>query len=463
MKLELILGVASLVASTFAQGAQTWSINVQDSTTATLQCPAGSTPDGCLSPTGKTNAFDPGATITITCATSALCQNSSLNRLTDRTEVKGGSAPTPTTRLYALGNTDLTASTNVAVFHQGIQIANTAFTLAPSGAPAPPSPGQISTTARTLEQVVASSNPIPLYDCKGVGRYSDTNGDGEGRATAEIYVDVLGNFISKPAESFDENDRLNVYVLGDPDLLQRLKVARTSDARDVTAVRIIGQGTPTPSIDQRQSLNAPTCKMRLFEGIDSFGPGKGVVTISRVNGNAVEPIGTFELIVAPLYSGIFTLGAARTEAVDPKYKLVANGADQVIAPSDISDRDTVYSIFYTPFVLGKRDLEKPVKLDTWYRHINPTIGLVLDDVSNNFMAGISIDLPRGIVVTVGQHYRRVTVLSKESGLSVGSVFSGAPETIPTAKSWESEKFVSVSIDLRVMAQLIKSAFTSTTN
>lgn len=463
MKQKLLLGAAALLASAGAHGTQTWSIDVQNATTATLQCPAGSTADTCLSPTGKTNAFDNQATITITCATAAVCQNVTLNLLTDRSVLPGGTAPTTTTKLYTLSNSNVTGSTNVAVFHQGVQIANTAFTLAPSGAPTPTPQGHSSGTARTLEQVVASSNPIQLSDCQGRGSYSDRNGDGEERATAEVYVDVLGNVLSKPAESFDENDRLNVYVLGDPDLLQRLKVARTSDARDVTAVRIIGQGVTPPSIEQKQALTAPTCKMRLFEGIDSFAPGKGVVTISRVNGNAVEPIGTFDVNVAPLYSGIFTLGAARTEAVDPKFKLVANGADQVIAPGDASEKDTVYSIFYTPFILGKRDLEKPFRLDKWYRHINPTIGLVLDDVSNNFMAGISIDLPRGIVITAGRHYRKVTVLSEESGLTVGSVFTGAPETIPTSKSWESEKFIAVSVDLRVMAQLIKSAFTTATN
>jgi hypothetical protein len=230
--------------------------------------------------------------------------------------------------------------------------------------------------------------------------------------------------------------------------------------RDVTILRNIGQDQAAPSI-VRQAAGAPSCKIRKFD-VESFAPGKGVVTISRVNGNTVEPIGTFDVNVAPLYSGIFTLGAARTEAVDPKYKLVTNGTDQVIAPEDSSDKDTVYSIYYTPFILGKRDLEKPFTFSNFYRHINPTVGLVVDDVSNNFMAGISIDLPRGILITAGQHYRKITVLSKESGLTAGSVFTGAPETIPTSKSWESEKFVAVSVDIRVMAQLIRNAFTAGT-
>ena len=219
-----------------------------------------------------------------------------------------------------------------------------------------------------------------MVDCPAEvsATYSDTHGDGEKQAVATMYVDVLGNVIAKPRTSFDENDSLTVYVLGDGALLERLKVARTSGIRDLSVVRVIGEGTTVPSIERHAA--GTQCKMRAFEGIDSFAPGKGVVTISRAKDEGIETVSNFELNVAPLYSGIFTLGAAVSDVVNPKYKLVTNGTDQVIARGDASDNDTLFTVFYTPFVWGKRDVEKPMTRSTWYRHINPSIGLVLDDV-----------------------------------------------------------------------------------
>ena len=64
------------------------------------------------------------------------------------------------------------------------------------------------------------------------------------------------------------------------------------------------------------------------------------------------------------------------------------------------------------------------------------------------------------MLTAGWHYRKIDVLSEESGLSEGSVFTGAADTLPVSKKWESDKFIALTIDIRVMAQLIKAAFTA---
>jgi hypothetical protein len=470
MNVKHLLGAMAVLmgATTVAHGAQTWTVTVQDATTARLECPSNTNLNTCLLPTGQTNAFDNGATVTINCATAAVCQGVGLFRANGTapiSEVAGGAPTSPMSKVYTLTRDTVPGAANVGVFSQTRLLVG--FTLQPNSATVGGGGGG-SQPARNLEQVIAASNPIPLDDCPGAVQATyrtpddddaDTEDEddrhGDARSTAEVYVDALGNVIARPSESFDENDRLRVWVLSDEDLLQRLRVARTSEIRDVTVLRNIGSDVGAPLIE-RQARGDATCKMRPFE-IDSFAPGRGVVTISRVNGNAVEAISTFDLTVAPLYSGIFTLGTARTEAVNPEYKLVANGADQVIAPGDTSDKDTLYAIYYTPFVIGKRDLEKPFRSSKWFRHINPTVGLVLDDVSDNFMVGLSIDLPRGILITAGRHYRKVDVLSAQSGLSVGSVFTGAPETIPTAKTWES---VGISVDIRVMSQLFRNAFTS---
>ncbi|AQT61244.1 hypothetical protein [Cellvibrio sp. PSBB023] len=466
MNIENFLGTTVLVAVTSAaHGAQTWTVTVPDSSTAKLECPDTSKLDTCLLPTGKTNSFADGAAVKINCSDANVCKD--VRIFTEAggkpiRELKGAADASATSRIYTLSTKDITEATNVGAFHQKALL--TSFTLQPS-ADTTIAGGKVAAAGGvSLETVVAGSNPMPFFECPSQLQpiYSKPNDVGEAVANATIYTDVLGNVLAKPSYSFDENDSLTVYVLGDKDLLQRLKVARTSDIRDLTKIRIIGEDVEVPGLGKQHAQGEEiTCAMRKFE-IDSFAPGKGVVAISRVKGEEVSAISTFDLNVARLYSGMFTLGAFRTDLVDPKYKLVSNGSDQVIAPENSSDTDTRYSIFYTPFIWGRRDLEKPFEWSSWYQHINPTLGFVLDDVSDNFLAGVSIDLPRGVVVTVGKHYGKVTQLSKESGLSTGSVFTGAADTIPTSESWESDNFVAVSFDIGVTVKLIKSAFTTTT-
>ena len=453
---------ALLAGCTVAQAAQDWHVTVTDANTAKLDCADSADANKCLQGTGKTNAFDDGATITITCATAAACIDIALQKANGTTPVAelNKTSSTATTRVYTLKTADFQGSINAGVFaKKKLLVALTVQPKAPAVAGG--GDGGQAPRPRTLEDVIATSSQAILLDCPPSvrGSYAPNDSEGDSKATATLYVDALGNVISSPSDySFDENDILKVYVIGDEDLLARLRVARTSDIRDVTILRNVGESTVASSIGRQGREGAPPCKMRQFT-VENFAPGKGVVQISRVKGDEVAPIGTFDIDVAPLYSGIFTLGAARSSIVDRKFAVVPNNGSTVIGSTDVSDKDTVYSIFYTPFVWGKRDLEKPFSLSTLYKHINPTVGFVVDDVSNNFLVGLSLDLPRGVVVTAGRHYRRVTVLSKESGLKLGSPFTGASDTIPTAKSWENASFIAVSVDIRVMSQLIKNAFT----
>ncbi len=462
MNIIKFFGTAILILVTKgAHAAQSWTITVPDTKTAKLDCPETSIFDTCLLPKGKTNSFSEGASLTINCAEAAVCKEVKIYNEVNGIPVNELAAATDasaTSKVYALSTKNIKAAANVGVFFQKTMLAS--FTLQPNEAAAQKG----SAVGATLEALVAGSNSIPLFECPSSlqATYSEPNDLGEAKASATIYTDVLGNVLAKPSDySFDENDKLTLYVIGDKDLLPRLKVARTSDMRDLTRIRILGEGAEIAGIKERQTLREPiTCAMRKID-IDSFGAGKGVVTISRVKGEEVSTISTFDLNVAPLYSGMFTLGAFRTDLVDTNYKLVAQGADNVIAPENSSDTDTRYSIFYTPFVWGRRDIEKPFAWSSWYQHINPTVGFVLDEVSDNFLAGVSFDLSRGVLITVGKHYGKVTVLSEESGLTAGSVFTGAADTIPTAESWKSDNFVAISFDIGVMSKLIKSAFTTT--
>ncbi len=107
----------------------------------------------------------------------------------------------------------------------------------------------------------------------------------------------------------------------------------------------------------------------------------------------------------------------------------------------------MYSIIYTPFIWGARDLDKSV--DIWKR-INPAVGVTFEDVSENILVGFTVDFPSNVTVTFGKHFRRVERISPSSGLTVGSVHSGS---IPTSKSWEDGNFISLGFDLRAVKTL----------
>jgi len=311
-----------------------------------------------------------------------------------------------------------------------------------TGGPPPVGPPPAGTEP-TLAQLLT-------IDCPSAGV---TVGYDAANNLGEILVTPTGQVLGRGIDTFDENDTLKVIIYGDQRLLSTLKVERISAFRDAQTVRIVGAGLTVPE-GLRQAApvaNCTTLELTLAE----FAPGQGKVQISSFQDKDWVPLGTFDFQVDPLYTGILSLGAARTNLVDPSFKIASNGTENVVALGDEGDDDVLYALFYTPYVWGKRDLEKKIPLRRWYKRLNPSFGIVPDDVTDNVLAGITIDLPAGFLFTYGWHFRRVTVLPEETGLTVGSPFAG--ETLPTAKEWEDDTFLSLTVDLRAMVQLFTAA------
>ena len=307
----------------------------------------------------------------------------------------------------------------------------------------------------TGDSSTSSSNEPSLAELLALacpGSYAA--GYDEKKNEGEIVVTPLGIVLASGLDTrFDENDTLIVRVVADNRLLPLLKAERTSAFRNVTSVQILGGGETVPTLKRQAELVA-NCSERRFI-LENFAPGQGTVQISVLQKTQLTPTGSFDFNVNPLYTGMLTLGAAQTNMVDPGFKLASVGGQTVIAAGEEGDQDLVYTLFYTPFVWGKRDIQKEVR---WYKHLNPTIGIAPEDVTKNAFVGITADLPAGIAVTFGRHFRQVEVLTQ--GLTVGSPFSGTADQIPTAEEWENDNFWAVSIDLRAMVQVFSAAFGS---
>jgi hypothetical protein len=388
---------------------------------------------------GKVNIITQDqATVSVQCPNGADCTKASLRLALTNLSPTSQSFTGST---FAIPKAGVSGATNLVVAFAGSDIGS--FQVGPDtggGTPGTQGGQPPPSTAPTVAQLLAL--PCP-------GTFSA--GYDEKANQGEIVVTPLGVVLASGLDTlFDENDTLIVRVVADQRLLPLLTVARTSAFRTVTAVNILGAGETVPTLTRQAGLVAE-CGERRFS-LDNFSPGQGKVQISALQGTQLTPTGSFDFNVNPLYTGMLTLGAARTNLVDPGFKLATVNGQTVIAAGEGGSNDLVYTLFYTPFVWGKRDVQKRIPL---YKHLNPTIGVAPEDLTGNAFVGITADLPAGFTLTYGRHFRQIEVLTQ--GLTVGTAFAGTADQIPTSLEWKNGNFWAVSIDIRAMVQILRAA------
>ncbi len=387
-----------------------------------------------------------GRVLSVTCAPPADCTTvtaiqSDAGNVVPLTPVR----PTTTAVQFSLRH-DLAANTaaNLKVLHGGTQVFQAPLQAAAVGASESAASGQgtLGTGTTTLTKLLSTpcaqrSFAITPYDAPA--------------DRAEVVITARGNIISGQPSGFDEDDTLKVTVYGDDRLLPLLKVQRKSAFRVVGGINILGADVQVPATLIQQAEGAepvPSCTTATFE-LSNFAPGRGEVEISIMSGMDALVVGGFEFSVHPLYTGMFTLGGLWTQLVDPGFEVATRDGASVIVRTESGDRRFAYSFLYTPFLWGKRDIEKGP--DHWYHRINPSLGFVLDDPLDNLLVGGSVDIASSIVVTVGAIFSHV---EKLDGVAVGDVFTGTTADLPITNVWRHEAFVGASLDLRAAVALI---------
>jgi len=265
---------------------------------------------------------------------------------------------------------------------------------------------------------------------------------------AHFYVTPDASILKKPAH-VDEDDSVIVHVVatrpGDEALLDTIKVARTSPTR-VPATRIVGSDVTITN------LKAAGGKCERTFTLGDFNPDEGAVEITRTEGVA-EKKDTFKFTVDKLYAGTLSFGPIFTRGVgNQTFKLAPKGDKKVIVGSEEGSKNVVYVIDYTYYMWGQRDLEKGDP--RWFAHINPTIGISVNNMSDHAIFGATIDIGQ-FLFTIGSHLEHVNRLASSSGLAAGSEFAGEEAAIPQSKRWLTHGFVGVSVDLRAAAALLK--------
>ncbi len=275
----------------------------------------------------------------------------------------------------------------------------------------------------------------------------------------QVVVTPTGMALTAIPGSMDEDDTLVVTVLADARLLPFVEVRRTSAQRSIGDLRILGDDVTLPKDPfQRQSERDTACGTMSVR-IGDLAPGKAEIEIAVRTSRGRTVTGTLELRVHPLYTGMFSLGPLWTEVADPEFGLVTRDMETIVSVREQDSGRMLFAFFYTPFVWGKRDVEKPAA--RWYHHLNPTIGLVMPDPLHNALAGASV-AGRGFVLTAGVHVSRVRVLDDASGLAEGDAFMGDEDDLPVARQWKVGPFVSVAVNLRAAIKIVGAVFSAAT-
>lgn len=262
--------------------------------------------------------------------------------------------------------------------------------------------------------------------------------------TATIYVRPTGSVINRPNEDIDTNDTLIVYIIADEGFgdLDAIKISPSSIPGELN---FIGDQL-VDSIKLRSEEERPCREYRSV--LRRFAAPSGVVEIRTATGEALK---RFSIDVKPLYHGIFSAGMVRSEHVDQTFQVVMSAGKNVIASERSGDDELRYALFATPF-WRPRAPERPLR--SQLERVNFTVGVVPGELTDNGLAGISVDLGP-VLFTTGVHAANTTILSPESKLKVGDEFTGQASEIPTATEWRFKPFVGMTLDLRVALRLFQ--------
>ncbi|MEA2327583.1 MAG: hypothetical protein QOE68_2542, partial [Thermoanaerobaculia bacterium] len=265
------------------------------------------------------------------------------------------------------------------------------------------------------------------HPCDGI-RITPSYEEKENRA--HFVVTPGGSFLQQPSGPVDENDVVVFHVVStDQALLQRLEVVRASATRSTEALSTIAAGT---SVRRQSAGPAQPCFRRRYE-LGDFAPGEGKVEMYTMEGTEKKVQGTPTFNVNRLWHGIMSFGPMRSSINTQAFGLTPRDGKNFIVRTEESTSDLVYVVQYTQY-WRRRDTEKTLEWYhnnnlsyPWLQHINPSIGIALEDTLKQAFVGLSVDWQR-FVFTVGAHVRDVKILPRGSGLTVGGEFTGT--TIP---------------------------------
>lgn len=123
-------------------------------------------------------------------------------------------------------------------------------------------------------------------------------------------------------------------------------------------------------------------------------------------------------------------------------------------PDEGDLRPALFIVFYgaNPFGSGfmhGRDLEEDPGLAG---RLFPMVGVGLDDIGDEYYAGLTYELANGLNVYWAIQYLKTKQLG--GGLAPGDVFTGGADQLPITDKWKAKRVFGLSVDLRIATRVL---------
>lgn len=257
--------------------------------------------------------------------------------------------------------------------------------------------------------------------------------------------------------TLDENDVLTVTML-----LPCAEVAKYTVQFEGTLANgemsILSSGALQNLSKVRNQLTSAGRDTFYMGTFGPFAPPQVAVVIKK-DGTEIR---RFVLRVLKNYIAAFRLGVGKSDIRFNAFDLrapAAGGTANVVtnrADEDGEPRYFVSMVFYAwhfwdnRFWNGRDLSEAPGLID----RINPYVGVGLKDPGREYLAGVTLELARGLDVVWGVHIARTEELI--NGVTEGSTFTGAKADLPTRYDWQtSTQFFGVSADLDAAVKVLQ--------
>lgn len=260
------------------------------------------------------------------------------------------------------------------------------------------------------------------------------------------------------AGTIDDNDVIEVYLIVPENEVDEYSVAVQGTINDQD-VRLLGADSLSGLKDVVGQLQALTDEELVTALAGQFGPFQAPsFTVTVTGPNQLQRATSFT--VNPTYTAAlrFAIGESSIRFNDFAVRQSSDGESTIqnLASDDGEAREYLNVVFFgwpwqERFWNG-RDLRKPPA--SLGERINPMIGIGLTDIGDEYLAGISVELSRGLGAFVAFHYAQVEEL--RGGFNEGDEFSGDASTLPMGEIWEDDVTYGLSIDLRIAAEILGS-------
>lgn len=349
----------------------------------------------------------------------------------------------------------------------------------------------------------SGSIAIEMTDDDGVTALKDdillkTNSGGGGGASTTVAEDAAESIVETSfRRTYDRrNDIINLYF-NTSGLQVRGDIPRDVDDNDVIRIFLVGKRNDVENLDVEVEGTFSVADEFNSLGSGSLGDLTGLIPNLQAMGlgaddTAIYRLGTFGPYAPPsitikisqkqedgtkailrqypvrinkTYLASYRLLAGKSDIRFNKFEARTPAGQQNAVIENVSDEDGENRYFVTlvPYAWQfwndsnwrGRDIAEP---PSWPDRINPVIGVGLKDPGKEFVAGVSVEIARGLDVVWAWHRAEVDTLA--GGYKAGDAFTGTSADIPKKKTTETSQIIGISLDLRVATQLLSSLFSN---